>query len=95
MKSRAAAFLMMLIFACTSHPATSATRFVWQNSPNPGPPYDSWDTAAHVIQDAVDAAHWEPVPARKKNTFADAKRAIRMRRLGYSRRRVQDAFQVR
>jgi len=36
--------------------AGAATRFVWQGSPNPTPPYSSWETAAHVIQDAVDAA---------------------------------------
>jgi hypothetical protein len=30
--------------------------YVWQDSPNPALPYASWDTAAHVIQDAVDVA---------------------------------------
>jgi len=34
----------------------AATNYVWQGSPSPTPPYDSWQTAAHVIQDAVDAA---------------------------------------
>jgi len=34
----------------------AATNYVWQDSPNPTPPYTSWETAAHVIQDAVDAA---------------------------------------
>lgn len=33
------------------------TRFVWQNSSNPTPPYTSWATAAKAIQDAVAAAH--------------------------------------
>jgi Immunoglobulin I-set domain len=35
---------------------TSAARFVWQNSPAPTPPYTNWSTAAHAIQDAVNAA---------------------------------------
>ncbi len=33
-----------------------ATLHVWTNSPLPTPPYESWATAAHTIQDAVDAA---------------------------------------
>jgi len=36
--------------------AFAATNYVWQDSPSPTPPYSSWETAAHVIQDAVDAA---------------------------------------
>lgn len=47
---------VLLVCACTSHLATSATLHVWQDSPSPGPPYATWTTAAHVIQDAVDAA---------------------------------------
>jgi hypothetical protein len=34
----------------------SGTKYVWQNSPASAPPYSSWATAAHVIQDAVDVA---------------------------------------
>jgi hypothetical protein len=37
-------------------PAFAATRYVWQGSPSPAPPYDSWASAATVIQDAVDSA---------------------------------------
>ncbi len=36
--------------------ASAATRYVWQDSPSPGPPYDTWANAAHDIQTAVDAA---------------------------------------
>jgi len=36
--------------------ASAATRYVWQESPRPTPPYTTWATAAHVIQGAVDAA---------------------------------------
>src|SRR5512136_789088 len=36
--------------------APAATNYVWQDSPSPGPPYATWATAAHTIQDAVDAA---------------------------------------
>ncbi len=33
-----------------------AVLYVWQESPSPGPPYSNWASAAHVIQEAVDAA---------------------------------------
>lgn len=33
-----------------------ASLYVWQGSPNPAPPYTNWGTAAHGIQEAVDAA---------------------------------------
>jgi len=35
---------------------SAATNYVALDSPNPTPPYTNWATAAHVIQDAVDAA---------------------------------------
>jgi hypothetical protein len=35
---------------------SAATHYVWQNSPGPAAPYTTWTSAAHVIQDAVDAA---------------------------------------
>lgn len=35
---------------------TVITRYVWQDSPSPTPPYTNWATAARVIQDAVAAA---------------------------------------
>ncbi len=35
----------------------SETRYVWQDSPSPGGPYTSWNSAAHTIQEAVNAAN--------------------------------------
>ena len=35
---------------------SAATLYVWQDSPNPTPPYATWATAAKNIQDAVDVA---------------------------------------
>lgn len=34
----------------------AGTNYVWQNSPAPDPPFTNWNTAAHDIQSAVDAA---------------------------------------
>lgn len=57
--------------------------------------YDMLDALSVCAQDAVDAAHWQPAAPRKRNTFKDAVRASRMRRLGYSRDRVERAFQIK
>jgi len=46
--------LLFVLFFCTKIFAT--TNYVWQGSPTPTPPHSSWATAAHTIQDAVDAA---------------------------------------
>jgi len=35
----------------------AVTNYVWQSSPSSTSPYTNWTTAAHVIQDAVDAAN--------------------------------------
>src|SRR6185503_8368668 len=46
--------LMVLFTAGNAIPA--ATLYVSQTSPIPTPPYATWDTAAHTIQEAVDAS---------------------------------------
>ncbi len=47
---------MVVALSLTAGPAAAATRYVWPDSPNPWPPYQTWATAAHGIQEAVDAA---------------------------------------
>jgi hypothetical protein len=42
--------------ALASHNLTGTTLYVSLDSPNPSPPYATWATAAHFIQDAVAAA---------------------------------------
>lgn len=49
---RVAVFCLVLIF----ERAFCATLYVWQDSPNPFPPFADWPTAAHDIQTAVDAS---------------------------------------
>jgi tetratricopeptide (TPR) repeat protein len=44
----------LLLSSAASAPA--ATRYVWQSSPGPAPPYTDWATAAHTIQEAIDTA---------------------------------------
>jgi len=44
---------VVIIFCANSF---ALTNYVWLNSSSPASPYISWDTAAHNIQDAVEAA---------------------------------------
>ncbi len=46
--------LLLLVF--TGRSTGADVRYVWQDSPSPGAPYTNWASAAHVIQEAVDAA---------------------------------------
>ncbi|NCC50614.1 MAG: choice-of-anchor D domain-containing protein [Spartobacteria bacterium] len=40
---------------------TRTHRYVWTNSPAPAAPYTNWTTAAHVIQDALDACRRDDI----------------------------------
>ena len=48
--------LSLTLFLCASL-VNGVTNYVWQGSPSPTSPYTNWSTAAHIIQDAVDAAN--------------------------------------
>ncbi len=69
-----AANLLLLLFSAAS--ASAATRYVWQSSPSPAPPFTSWTTAAHVIQDAVDAAQAGDEIVVTNGAYATGGRAV-------------------
>ena len=56
--------------------ALATTRYVWQDSPSPAPPYTNWTTAAHVTQDAVDAAQTGDTVRVAGGVYATGGRAV-------------------
>jgi bifunctional DNase/RNase len=66
---------LLLLFVATGGGA-AATRYVWQGSPSPGQPYTNWTTAAHVIQDAVDAAQTGDTVLVAGGVYASGGRAV-------------------
>jgi hypothetical protein len=52
------------------------TSYVWPNSPTPTPPYLSWSTAAHAIQDAVDVGVPGLVVLVTNGTYAEGGRVV-------------------
>jgi len=67
-------FCTTLLLSLT--PASAATRYVWQESPSPAPPYDSWANAATNIQEAVDAADPGDTVLVTNGVYATGGRAV-------------------
>ena len=68
--------LNLLLLLAAGGTASAATRYVWQGSPGPAPPYTSWASAAHVIQDAVDAAQTGDTVLVAGGVYATGGRAV-------------------
>jgi hypothetical protein len=68
-------FLPLLLLTVTVS-ASAATRYVWQSSPIPTPPYSNWAKAARVIQDAVDVAVAGDEIVVTNGTYAAGGRAV-------------------
>jgi hypothetical protein len=68
--------LSVFCFLLSLASASAATRYVWQDSPSPGPPHTNWTTAAHVIQHAVDAAQTGDTVLVAGGVYATGGRAV-------------------
>jgi bifunctional DNase/RNase len=67
--------VLLTLLLCAAS-ASAATRYVWQDSPSPAPPYTNWANAAHVIQDAVDAAQTSDTVLVAGGVYATGGRAV-------------------
>jgi hypothetical protein len=48
--------LLLVLLGCAPSSTFGAIRYVWKESPNPTAPYTNWNTAARVIQSAINVA---------------------------------------
>jgi hypothetical protein len=71
-------WLLSLLVFCTlaSWTAPAATLCVWQGSPSPASPYRDWASAAHTIQEAVDAANTDDTVLVTNGVYATGRRTV-------------------
>jgi hypothetical protein len=59
------------VWTFTTGPQPVADHFVWSDSPSPGIPYDTWDTAAHKVQEAINACTGSTIMVRAGTTYSE------------------------
>jgi parallel beta-helix repeat protein len=77
-RAASSVWLLSVVVCCTAAPLTTraATLYVWQDSPGPGPAYGDWASAAHTIQDAVDAAQAGDLVLVTNGVYASGGKAV-------------------
>ena len=68
--------LVPLLLLLSSLPVAAATLLVWPDSPAPASPFTDWASAAHAIQDAVDAAQAGDTVLVTNGVYATGGRAV-------------------
>ncbi len=75
--------LLLCMLASGSAWSDPVTRHVWQSSPNPGDGHTTWDTAAHHIQDAVNAAADNDTVLVRPGNYTVPTNAVHLAEAGY------------